>query len=69
MLQVNFIMIYIIHEILVLLKIIQIIRISNVFSKSVIDFYLYKKDTYFLLQHLMMKSLRLEKENDRRKHN
>ena len=69
MLQVNFIMIYIIHEILVLLKIIQIIRISNVFSKSVIDFYLYKKDNYFLLQHIMMKSLRLEKENDRRKHN
>ena len=69
MLQVNFIMIYIIHEILVLLKIIQIICISNVFSKSVIDFYLYKKDNYFLLQHIMMKSLRLEKENDRRKHN
>ena len=69
MLQVNFIMIYVIHEILVLLKIIQIIRISNVFSKSVIDFYLYKKDNYFLSQHIMTKSLRLEKENDRRKHN
>ena len=47
MLQVNFIMIYIIHEILKLLKIIQIIRISNVFSKSVIDFYVYKKDNFF----------------------
>ena len=57
-------MIYNIHKISVLLKIIRIILklvFSNVFSKRGIDFYVFK-EKIFLSQYIIMKSLRLEKE-------
>ena len=44
MLQVNFIVIYIIHEMLVLLK---ITRILKRFLRSIIDFYFLKNDVFF----------------------
>ena len=56
-------MIYNIHKISVLLKIIRIILklvFSNVFSKRGIDFYVFK-EKIFLSQYIIMKSLRLEK--------
>ena len=56
-------MIYNIHKISVLLKIIRIILklvFSNVFSKRGIDFYVFKEKS-FLSQYIIMKSLRLEK--------
>ena len=56
-------MIYNIHKISVLLKIIRIILklvFSNVFSKRGIDFYVFK-EKFFLSQYIIMKSLRLEK--------
>ena len=58
MLQVNFIMIWIIHKILVLLK---ITRILKHFLRNIIDFHFF----FFLIfsHHKMMESLRLEEEN------
>ena len=56
-------MIYNIHKISVLLKIIRIILklvFSNVFSKRGINFYVFK-EKIFLSQYIIMKSLRLEK--------
>ena len=54
MLQLNFIMIYIIHKIIVLLKIIRIL-------KQVLRSIIYLKKNYFFSQH-MMKRLRLEED-------
>ena len=59
MLQVNFMMIYIIHRISVLFK---ITRISKRFLRSIIDFYCFKKQLFFS-QHMMIKSPRLEEKN------
>ena len=59
MLQINFIMICIIHKISVLLKIIRILC----FLRSIIDFYFFKKIIKFFLQHIMIESPRLEEEN------
>ena len=56
-------MIYNIHKISVLLKIIRIILklvFSNVFSKRGIDFYVFK-EKFFLSQYIIMKSLKLKK--------
>ena len=52
MLQVNFIMIYIIHKISVLLK---ITRILKTFFKEFSRF-LFKKNIYFFSQRMMMES-------------
>ena len=59
MLQVNFIIIYIIHKILVLLK---ITRILKHFLRSIIDFYFFKNNN-FVSQHITMESSNLEDEN------
>ena len=53
MLQVNLIMIYIIHEISILLKITTILKR---FLRSIIDFYFFKKIIIFFSQRIMMKS-------------
>ena len=58
MLQVNFIMICIIHKILLLLK---ITRILKRFLRTIIDFYFLKR--FFFSQHIMRESLILEEEN------
>ena len=58
--QVNFIMIYIIHKISVLLK---TIRILKRFLRSIIDFYLLKASLFFS-QHKMIKISRLEKDKN-----
>ena len=59
MLQVNFIMICIIHKILVLVK---ITRISKHFLRSIIDFY-FLKNNYFFSKNIMIESPSLEEEN------
>ena len=68
MLQVNFIMIYIIHKISVLLK---VMRILKPFLKSVIDFLSFFKKKYLFFfttyNNEMFKSQRRQKY--RRKHN
>ena len=56
MLHVNIIMIFIIHKILVLLKITIFLKH---FLRSIIDFYFFKKNDFFS-QHIMMKSSGLE---------
>ena len=58
MLQANFIIIYIIHKILVLLKITTILKH---FSRSIIDFYFFKNN--FFSQLITMKNSNLEDEN------
>ena len=63
MLQVNFIIIYIIHEILVLFK---ITRIFKHFLRIIIEFYSKKKKIIlidFFLQYIMMKSSNREEAN------
>ena len=60
MLQFNFMMICIIHEILVLLK---ITRILKRFLRRIIMFYFLLKKKIFFLQHIMMKCPNLKKEN------
>ena len=57
MLQVNFIMIYVICKISVLFT---ITRILYRFLGSIIEFYFFKKDLLFFSQHLMMTGSRLE---------
>ena len=52
-------MIYIIHKILVLLK---VTRISKHFLRSIIDFYLFIKIIDFFSQHIMIESSRPEEE-------
>ena len=59
MLQINFIMIYIIHKISVLLK---ITRILKRFLKSIIELYFLKHNTFFS-QHIMTENPSLEEEN------
>ena len=60
MLQFNFIIVYIIHKILVLLK---ITRILKHFLRTMIDFHFFKKIINFFSQHIMMESSSLEEEN------
>ena len=57
MLQVNFIMAFIIHKILVLIKITIILKR---FLRSIIDFYFFKKQLFS--KHLTMESSILEEE-------
>ena len=59
MLQVNYIIIYIIHKISVSLK---ITRIFKRFLRSIMQFYFLEKIVIFFLQHIMIKSSRLEKD-------
>ena len=58
MLQLSFIMIYIIQKILMLLK---INRILNCILRSTINFYY--QIVFFFLQHIMMGNRRSEEEN------
>ena len=60
MLQVNFIIMYIIHKMLVLIK---ITRILKYFLRSIIDFYFSFKTNELFSQYIMMESPRLEEEN------
>ena len=65
LLNFNFIMIYIIHKVLVLLKNhMNYLKdsISKCFVKSIIDFYFFTKRIYFFAQH-MIGNPRREKEN------
>ena len=59
MLQINFIMICMIHKILVLLK---ITRILKFFLRRIIGFYFLRRN-FFFSQHIMMESPSLEEEN------
>ena len=62
MTRVNFIMIYVIHKIPVLLK---ITRILKPFLRRVIDVYsFFSKKIIFFSQHIMMKSSRLEEDKN-----
>ena len=62
MTRVNFIMIYVIHKIPVLLK---ITRILKPFLRRVIDVYsFFSKKIIFFSQHKMMKSSRLEEDKN-----
>ena len=58
MLRVNAVMIYIIHKILVLLK---IIKNSKLFLRSIIDFHFLKRNSQFFLKHIMMENSSPEK--------
>ena len=58
MLRVNAVMIYIIHKILVLLK---IIKNSKRFLRSIIDFHFLKRNSQFFLKHIMMENSSPEK--------
>ena len=55
--QVSFIIIYIIHKILVLLK---IIRTLKCFLRSIINFYFLKEIIIFFSQHIMISISRLQ---------
>ena len=63
MTRVNFIMIYVIHKISVLLK---ITRILKLFLRRVIEVhsFFFKKNKFFFSQHIMMKSSRLEEDKN-----
>ena len=63
MTRVNFIMIYVIHKISVLLK---ITRILKLFLRRVIDVHSFfsKKIIIFFSQHIMMQSSRLEEDKN-----
>ena len=66
LLNFNFVMIYIIHKILALLKshlIILNIAFSNAFLKIIIDFYFFQKKNFFFPFYIMMENPRPEKEN------
>ena len=66
LLNFNFVMIYIIHKILALLKshlIILNIVFSNAFLKIIIDFYFFQKKIFFFPFYIMMENPRPEKEN------
>ena len=60
MLQVNFIIIYIIHKVLVLLK---ITRILKRFLRSIIELFIFLKIINFFSQHITMERSSLEEEN------
>ena len=63
MTRVNFIMIYVIHKISVLLK---ITRILKLFLRRVIEVhsFFFKKNKFFFSQNIMMKSSRLEEDKN-----